>query len=338
MSRRFSYSRRFEAMVPCGPVSAATAAACADRVRPGGALRLELDHRLDQRRRPGAVADAPARHRVGLGNAVHRQRAVLEVGRHLGHGGELDVAIDQVLVDVVGQHPDVGMAPQHLGQCLELGTRVGRPARVVRRVQHQPARLAGDGALQVGRLQLEARCRRAVDEDRNAAGQQGDVGVGHPVGRRHDHLVTRRDRAHERVEDHLLGAGAHDDLVRCVGQAVLVQELAGNGFLQHRRAAHVRVAGLAVGHGSDCRFLDVLGCLEVGLARGQAEDVPAHRAQLARPLAGHGTGGWFDSIQAWCDVKHARSIKVRPPQDKREIGGARYSFFPAEPWAYIPLA
>jgi hypothetical protein len=62
-------------------------------------------------------------------------------------------------------------------------------------------------------------------------------------------------------------------------------------------------------------------------AGGQAEDVPAGRAQLARPLARHGTGGRFDSVQAWCDVKHARSIEVCLPRDKREIGEARHSFF-----------
>ena len=47
----------------------------ADRARVGGALRLDLGHRPDQLGRAAGIADPPAGHGIGLGDAVHRQAA-----------------------------------------------------------------------------------------------------------------------------------------------------------------------------------------------------------------------------------------------------------------------
>ena len=50
------------------------------------------------------------------------------------------------------------------------------------------------------------------DLDRLAAGEQHDVGIAHPIGRRDDHLVAGIERRQQRVVEHLLAAGADDDL------------------------------------------------------------------------------------------------------------------------------
>ena len=138
-------------MKSCGPLSASTAAHCDDRGRVRGRLRLDHRHRLDQRLRPAGIADAPAGHAIGLGHAVHGQRALVEPRLDLRRRGELEVVIDQVLVHVVGQHPDMRMPHQHVGQRLQLGARVGGAGRVRRRVEDQPLGLRRDRALERAR-------------------------------------------------------------------------------------------------------------------------------------------------------------------------------------------
>ena len=81
-----------------------------DRGRVGGRLRLQLAHRLDQQLRAGGIAEPPAGHAVGLGEAVQGQRALVQAGLDLGRRVELVVVVEQVLVHVVGQHPDVRVA------------------------------------------------------------------------------------------------------------------------------------------------------------------------------------------------------------------------------------
>ena len=78
-----------------------------DRAGARSLLALDHVHRLDERLGAGGVADAPAGHRIGFRDAVHRQRAVVERRLDLGRRDELEVAIGQVLVHVVGQHPDM---------------------------------------------------------------------------------------------------------------------------------------------------------------------------------------------------------------------------------------
>ena len=69
---------------------------------------------------------------------------------------ELEVAIDEMLVHVVGQHPDMRMAQQHVGQRLQFVARIGRARRVGGRVEHHPFGARRDRALEVLGLQLEA--------------------------------------------------------------------------------------------------------------------------------------------------------------------------------------
>ena len=54
---------------------------------------------------PDHPADAPAGHRVRLGDAVDDDALVGELGHDRRHGDEPVVAVDEVLVDLVGQDP-----------------------------------------------------------------------------------------------------------------------------------------------------------------------------------------------------------------------------------------
>ena len=225
-------------MKSCGPFSASTAAHCEIERRVRGLLALHLVHRLDQRLRAGRVADAPAGHGVGLGDAVHGQRALVELGLHLGEGDELEVAVDQVLVHVVGQDPDVRVAQQHVRDRLHLGARVGRAGRVGGRVEDQPLGPRRDRAFERLRLELEPGLHRGLDEHRRAAAQRDHLGVGHPVRRRDHDLVARVQGGEERVVEDLLAPGADDRLRGLVVEPVLALELPHDRLAQRRDAGH----------------------------------------------------------------------------------------------------
>ena len=124
--------------------------------------------------------------------------------------------------------------------------------------------------LELGGRDLELLIGPGVDQDRGAAGQQGHVRVGDPVGRGDDHLVARvQDRLGQVVEA-LLAAAGDQDLVRLVLEAVVALELGDDGLLELRRAVHRRVLGEAVVDGRDGGLLDVIRGVEVRLPGARA--------------------------------------------------------------------
>ena len=159
--------------------------------------------------------------------------------------------------------------------------RIGRTGRVRRRAQDDPLGLRRDRLFQRVGLQLEALRRRAHHRHRFTAGQRHHFRIAHPIGRGNDDLVARIDGGHQRVVEHLLAAGADDDLVRLVGQAVLALELGDDRLLQLGNAADIGIFGLAGLDGVDRRQLDVGGRVEIGLAGAEADDVAARRFQRA---------------------------------------------------------
>ena len=180
------------------------------------------------------------------------------------------------------QHPHVRMLHEDIGERLDLGLRVGGARRVAGRVEQEPLGLGRDGLGQDFRLQLVAVLDAAVGGHGLAAAEQHDVGVGHPVGRRDHDLVAGVQRAQQRVVEHLLAAGADRDLRRLVVEAVLALELGADGGLELGDAVDVGVLRLALLEGADGGVLDVVGRVEIGLARRQRDHVPAFRFQLAR--------------------------------------------------------
>ena len=203
-----------------------------------------------------------------------------------------------VLVQLVQQHQNLRVLAQHLGQGGQFLAAVDGARGVARRVQHQPARARRDGGLQRGRRELEALLNAAVHDDRRAVVHAHDVGKRRPVRRRHDDLVARVQRGRQRVVDHLLAAVADDDLPGVEVQAVLAPVLGADGLAQRGRAGRGRVLGFATGQGRDGGLLDGLGRVEIGLARGQRNDVAALAGQGRGPRAGRGIGREPDALHA----------------------------------------
>ena len=249
----------------------------ADRRGVGRGLGLDDNHRLDQFDRARAVAEPPAGHRIGLGDAVQRDRAVHQAGFDLHRGREFEIVINDVFVHVVGHHPDMGVAHQHVGQAFQLGTGIGRARRVAGRIQQHPLGLRRDRRLEVLGRDLETVGFDAGNENRRALGQQHHVGIGHPVRRGDDHLVARIERRHEGVIDNLLAAAADDHLLRLVVEVIVALELVADRLAQLQRAGDGRVFRLARVDRGLCRRLDIVRRIEIRLAGAEADDIASGR-------------------------------------------------------------
>ncbi len=227
-------------MKSCGPLSASTDAHCEIERRVRGRLRLDRRHRLDQLGGTAGITDAPAGHAIGFRHPVHRQRAVVQFRLDLRRRGEDEVVIDQMLVHIVGHHPDMRVLHQHVGDRLQLGARIGGAGRVRRRAKDDPFGLRRDRLFQRIGLQLEAVRGRAHHRHRFAAGERHHFRIAHPIGRGDDDLVAGIDGGHQRVVEHLLAAGPDDDLVRLVGQTVLALKFGDDRLLQLGNAVRPR--------------------------------------------------------------------------------------------------
>ncbi len=230
------------------------------------------------------IADAPAGHRIGLGHAVAGERAVIEAGFDLRRGGEFEIVEDKVFVHVVGHDPDMGMAHQDIGQRLDLGPRIGGTRRVRRAVEDEPLGFRRDRGLKLRRGQLEVAVDAAGHRNRRAARQQHHVGIADPVGRGDDDFVARVQRRHECVVERLLAAGPDRDLRGRIGQAVFAQEFRADRGLQFRNAVHGGVFGLASVDRALGGVLDMVGRVEIRLARAEADDILACGSQFARAV------------------------------------------------------
>ena len=151
-----------------------------------------------------------------------------------------------MLIHVVGQHPDLRMLHQHIGQRLELLARIAGAGGIGRLVEDQPFGLGRDRLFQRFRRQAEAVLQRAFDDHRLAAAQQHDVGIADPIGRGHDHFVAGIQGRQQRVVDDGLAARRDEGLRRLVVEIVLALELGGDGGAQFGNAFHGGVFGLAV--------------------------------------------------------------------------------------------
>lgn len=172
------------------------------------ALALHGRHGADQRFRPAGIADPPAGHGIGLRYPVHCQRTVLQPRLDAGDGMEGTSIEQDMLVYVIGQHVDVALVEQHFGQASEFVAAVDGACRVGRRVEQKPLGAPGDRGSQGLRRQFEALRLRAGNDHGLTFAEQDDIGVGNPIGRWDNHLVTRGQRCQQGVVDDLLGAPA----------------------------------------------------------------------------------------------------------------------------------
>ncbi len=117
-----------------------------------------------------------------------------------------------------------------------------------------------------------------MDKHGLCASQSGHVRIGNPVRGRNDHLVAGIQQSQAQIEQCLLGTRGNNDLRDSVVEPVIALELALNRFLEFARTVNGRVFRVPGVDRFDCRVLDGLGSIEVGLACAEADDVAAGSA------------------------------------------------------------
>ncbi len=225
--------------------------------------------------RPDHPADPPPGHGVGLGDTVDDDALIGEIGHERRHRGELVRTVGEVLVDLVGDHPDA-VLQRPLPDRLDGLGRVHGTGRVVGADEQQHLGPLGPRRVELLDGDLEAALGVGVDDDGHAAGERDRLGVGGPVGRRHDHLVARVAERGEGGVDGMLAAVGHQHLA---GGALVPRVALGldrDRLLQLGEAAGGRVAVvLGVATGGDRRVDDVFRGGEVGLAGPEPDHVLA---------------------------------------------------------------
>ena len=184
-----------------------------DRAGVRGRVALDLGHAVDDLGRPGGETDPPAGHRIGLGHAVDDDGLLLDVFAERGEARELEVVVDEAGVDLVGDDVDV-LALDDLGQRQQLFLRVGAAGRVGGVIEDDGLGRRRDRGLERLGGQQEPVLLPRPDDDGLALGQGDALGVGHPIGGRHDDLFALVDQGLNEVEEGALRPGRDDDLLR----------------------------------------------------------------------------------------------------------------------------
>jgi hypothetical protein len=176
-------------------------------------MGLQVGRPSDHVGRADQPSDAPPGHGVGLGHPVEDHALLGELGHDRQDAVVLGVAVDEVLVDLVGDHDDA-VLQRPAADRLDLLARVDGTGRVGRRDEHEQL-----GARRPHRLELfdgDPEAGRLVGRKhhRDAARHRDRLGVGGPERRRQEHLVTLVQQHGERRVDRVLATVGDHDLLR----------------------------------------------------------------------------------------------------------------------------
>ena len=156
----------------------------------------------------------PAGHGVGLGHAVHHQAPVGQLGDEHRHRAVDGRAVDEVLVDLVGDHPQP-LLERPAADRLHLGGRVDGAGRVRRRDEEEHLGARGQAPPPAPRCGPGSRRPPSTrDHHRRPPGQGDGLGIGRPVGGGDQHLVAGVAEHGEGVGDRLLPAVGDEHLGR----------------------------------------------------------------------------------------------------------------------------
>ena len=256
----------------------------------------------------GHIADAPAGHGIGLGDAVDQQGTLLDFGADGGQADKLLIVIDQMVIDLVGDHVQV-VLHAHLGDGLQLAAGVHHSGGVGGVVQDHALGLGGDGCGQLLRGDLEVLRLRGLDHHRHAAHHPDQLDVAHPVWGRQDHLVAGIHQRPQRRIDAGLCAAGHRDLGRLiVHAAVLLQPLA-HGLAQLHGARRGSVFGIVVLDRLNTGLLDVVGGGKIGLTGTEADHIQAISTHLLKHRIDGQSGG---RLNGQCDLGQLFHTQMPP--------------------------
>jgi len=224
--------------------------------------------------RSGGVTEAPAGHGVGFGETVDGDG---EVGDFLAEGSDGDVGlvgVNEFFVDFVGQDEDV-FAHGDVGDGLKLFLGVNGAGGVAGAVDDDHLGEGGHGVLELIRGHFPAVFALGFDDDGDAADEANHFRVAGPVRGGDDDFVAWIDGGCDGVVAGVLGAAVDADLGRVVLEAVIDEQLGGEGFTKFEEAAALGVAGFAFGQGLDGSLDDVFRGIKIWFASAKAENIHA---------------------------------------------------------------
>ena len=179
-------------------------------------------------------------------------------------------------------------------------------ARVRWRVDKHHARFRSNVRLDHRGREGETAILVGVNEHCLCAGIVDNVVIGHPVGNRDDHFVSRIQQSLGESENQVLAADANDTLRRGIGGAEIGRMAFADRLLQLLRAACRRVLREIIIQCAYGGLLDVVRSRKVRLARAEIDDIYTFTAQTV------GFGG---------DLHGGRNSNQSDAIGERESGG-----------------
>src|SRR6266700_6576238 len=247
-------------------------------------LRLQHVDGVDDGLGTGPVTNAPTCHGIGLGDTIDDKDPVSEIGHSL-HQTRRGLPLEpDLIIDLVGQHADMGVTAQHFRERTQLGRVVGDTGRISGRVQHQPASSRCHRYLELGGSELERLLLLASDDDRSTVIGKHHIGIGHPIGCGDDDLATWIKRRHQRQKDYLLAAATDRDPVRGIGHTGALRHLGSDCLAEGSNAIGRRVLRFPARDRVDRSLFNMGRCVEIRLAYRQIEDGTPLRFQVADTL------------------------------------------------------
>ena len=220
------------------------------------------------------VTAAPARHRIGLGEAVEHERSIGEL-----EDGVLRSLVGEPVIDLVGDDPRT-----EARQRRHPIRRQHRPGGIGGRVDENGPRPRGERRRHRLRPELEPVGFVDVHVDGLRLRVLHELRVAGVVRVGEDDLVAALQQRAEEQEHGGRGAGGDQDAVRGHLHAVPRPVVLGDGLAQRENAQGVGVAGAAVLQRPLGRRADHRRGLEVGLAELEVDDVDAGPLQRLRAL------------------------------------------------------
>src|SRR5258706_503342 len=228
---------------------------------------MNFEHRLQHVRGRTDVADAPARHRVGLRKPVH-QHGALAHAWDLNHAG-VHAAVDETAVNFVGEHEQI-VALCDLSDLRELGALDYGAGRIVRVAQQDELAARHYRVLDLAGAHGEAVLDMRARGGNRSAGEDHVRLVGDIARIRDDDLVVWiEQRAHGGVDAFANADRDHDLRRRVVGDTVATRDEVGDGLTQLERAVIGGIVRLAQLDGGNASLANVLGSDEIWLTDAQ---------------------------------------------------------------------
>ncbi len=279
---------------------------------------VDLEDPFQDLRRGADVADAPAGHGVGLGEAAHQDGSTAHA-RQGAHGPHLVAAVDQPVVDLVAVDEQV-VADGDAGDLVLNLVRqdgAGRIAGVVEQDGLGPRR---DGRLHPGRIEGEVVFDGRGHAHRHAPGEDHRRPIRDVRGLVEDHLVARVDGGPNRHVQRLRRTDGDQDLLGgVVADAVEALEVVRQGATELDGAVVAGVVSSAGGQAVPAGLDHLRGRVEVRLADAQADDV-GHRRQDVEEAADARARNLVDPTRENAGGER-RALRFRFGVQDRGIGG-----------------